>query len=403
MTKGARTRSHRPQLIAFVTAGNVETMLDENLVFPYPYAGLSKQGIWWEEFLQTVKVRYHHSTKLTRFFDIPHRDNLQAPVFVFVKMGNTLKDYKRLQATQRAKFTHWMWNNLIVENVKFINRHKNEVDIWWVHDDQVKYHSSVPSDHVATMDAKLSHTFWIRDSRVNKHLTPEEEGKLLLKDRLSENSTLQVIQIVNDDKNQTFDIGIKACMDLSTTCEGWKLAYNCTSNDSWAQSYTNKYCRKSCGKCTAAQDFRAKQERDLCRDHEGFCQIWARQGECEKNKEFMVLRCPYSCKVCDPNKNNQNTKQKERNDSTKRRKKNQRKSVVYSSSDEEDFDIDSSSDEEDFSSNDSDDVDADEFLSFAYSNDDTGRDDSSDDEFAFAYSSEDSDEDETVGEGHSEL
>ena len=127
--------------MAFVTAGKVETLLDDALVYPYPYAGLSKQGIWWEDILQTVKVLYYHSNKLIRFFDIPDRSNLQVPVFIFVKKGSPLTDYQSLQTANRARFTYWMWNNLEVKNVTFINRHKKEVDVWWVHDDQIKYHS----------------------------------------------------------------------------------------------------------------------------------------------------------------------------------------------------------------------------------------------------------------------
>jgi ShK domain-like len=326
------------QLMAFVTAGEVETMLEDTLLFPYPFAGLSKQRIWWEEFLQTVKVRYQYSNKLTRLFDIP--DHINAPIFIFVKKGDPLKNYKTIQASQRPKFTTWMWDNLIVKNVTIVNLHKNEVDIYWVHDDQVQYKSTLPPDQVVSFDAKLSHTFWVRDSRVNSHLKKEEISKMKAADRLSENSTIQVIQILEDQKDQTFEIEIKRCMDLPTKCRDWLENDYCNEPSSLAISYSKTFCKKTCGKCSALDDYKAQKERNQCKDHEGYCQIWARQGECENNQAYMNRRCPFSCKVCTPknNKPNETDVKWTTRKKNERRKKNEKK-VIIESSDDSDEDL----------------------------------------------------------------
>ncbi|CAB9519346.1 expressed unknown protein [Seminavis robusta] len=272
----------RHLLIAFTTPGRIETILDNDLVFPYPFAALSKQGIWWEDMLQTVKVRYDDPTKLTRFFHIPHRSKLNTPIFVFVKREQTLDDYSKLQTHRRDKFTNWVWDQLKV-NVNFINRHSHPVEIWWVHEDQVQRQNTLEADHVAHLTCRLSHTFWVRDARVNQHLTQPQLAKLTKKDLLSENSTMATFNVVKDDPDdQAFTIDIKACFDLDTNCHAW---HGCNSNDVADMTHTAIYCRKTCGKCTAADDHAAKLDKQRCKDHQGSCRAWARRGECETNKE----------------------------------------------------------------------------------------------------------------------
>jgi len=61
-------------LVCFVTPGDVETLANDEVVFPYPFAGMSSQGIWWEDLLQTVAVRFHRSNDLTEFFGVPSGD-----------------------------------------------------------------------------------------------------------------------------------------------------------------------------------------------------------------------------------------------------------------------------------------------------------------------------------------
>jgi hypothetical protein len=38
----------------------------DKMVYPWPFAAMSAQGIWWEDLLQTTVVRYHKSNDLTK-------------------------------------------------------------------------------------------------------------------------------------------------------------------------------------------------------------------------------------------------------------------------------------------------------------------------------------------------
>ena len=116
----------RNLLMVFVTPGDVETFIDEEVCFPYPFAAMSEQGIWWEDLLQTAKVRYNKMNELTRFFNLPVGDQMQrtkTPVFLFGRRGHPLSaDFTRLQTRNRAEFDKWMWSQIEVK-VNFINRH----------------------------------------------------------------------------------------------------------------------------------------------------------------------------------------------------------------------------------------------------------------------------------------
>jgi prolyl 4-hydroxylase len=52
------------------------------------------------------------------------------------------------------------------------------------------------------------------------------------------------------------------------------------------------------GKVSFKRDAEVFSDPGLCRDDEGSCLEWARNGECLKNKEFMESRCRAACNVC---------------------------------------------------------------------------------------------------------
>lgn len=61
----------RSLLMCFVTPGDVERLAEDEMVFPYPFAGMSTQKIWWEDLLQTVQVKFNRGSELSRFFHVP--------------------------------------------------------------------------------------------------------------------------------------------------------------------------------------------------------------------------------------------------------------------------------------------------------------------------------------------
>jgi curved DNA-binding protein CbpA len=120
----------RNLLICFLTPPLEQHVMDE-MVYPWPFAAMSSQGIWWEDLLQTTVVRFHRSNSLTDFFDIPPGDQLKAPVFVFGKRGKEFSDkthWTRLEgARDREVFDKWMWDQLSVD-VVFVNKHDHPVE-----------------------------------------------------------------------------------------------------------------------------------------------------------------------------------------------------------------------------------------------------------------------------------
>jgi curved DNA-binding protein CbpA len=130
----------RNLLICFYTPPLEEHVMNE-MVYPWPFAAKSSQGIWWEDLLQTTVVRYHKSNKITEFFHIPNGSDLKDPIFIFGKRGTKFKDLggddinwsssnnqnRRLQTDEQNVFDKWVWTQLQVQ-VTFINNHNSPVE-----------------------------------------------------------------------------------------------------------------------------------------------------------------------------------------------------------------------------------------------------------------------------------
>jgi len=120
----------RNLLICFYTPP-LETHVMDNMVYPWPFAAQSSQGIWWEDMLQTTVVRFHKSNELTKFFDVPDGNQLQQPLFLFGKRGQKFHDpntwTRRLSTDNRQIFDKWVWEQLRVV-ITFVNHHDHPVE-----------------------------------------------------------------------------------------------------------------------------------------------------------------------------------------------------------------------------------------------------------------------------------
>uniref|UniRef100_A0A7S4EPG6 J domain-containing protein n=1 Tax=Pseudo-nitzschia australis TaxID=44445 RepID=A0A7S4EPG6_9STRA len=119
----------RNLMICFYTPPLEKHLMDE-MVYPWPFAGMSPQGIWWEDLLQTTVVRFHNSNDLTEFFGVPRGSSLKQPMFIFGRRGQKFHNreaWNRLTTDNRSVFDKWAWKQLEVE-VTFVNNHDHPVE-----------------------------------------------------------------------------------------------------------------------------------------------------------------------------------------------------------------------------------------------------------------------------------
>jgi DnaJ domain/ShK domain-like len=232
----------RNLLIVFTTPGDVETIVDDEICFPYPFAGLSEQGIWFEDLLQTTKIRYNVMNALTRHFNVPTGDSMRKrgePIFLFGRRGQPLKpeSFTRLQTKSRDVFDKWMWKQIEVE-IHFQNHHAHPVELFWIHGQRAHDKGTIQPGEGMLVTTMLTHEWWVRDARVDtRHDSPGRH-------KLSKESMVAIWKI-KDDQQRDYIIHPKTCIDLS-----------------------------------------------------GHCTWWSRQGECSKNPEFMRAECPLTCNHC---------------------------------------------------------------------------------------------------------
>jgi hypothetical protein len=239
-------------LLCFVTPGPVEKLADEEIVFPYPFAGMSSQGIWWEDSLQTALVRFHRKNDVADFFGIPSGDELREqgkPIFVFGRRGQTMnndsvKSWPRIQTNDRKAFETWAWEQIQIL-VLFVNHHSHPVEIYWIHGTRAHLkETSLDPGATFRHTTMLTHEWHARDARVDTH--PSSPGRW----KLTEESTIKSWKFTNDTSPQTLIIPRRLCFDLSGHCTFWKHQGDCNRNP----GFMNSQCPLSCNVCSREQE-----------------------------------------------------------------------------------------------------------------------------------------------------
>ena len=229
-------RLERNLLISFVTPGKIETHVQDEMVFPYPFAGMSSQRIWWEDVIQTVQIRFHRSSELSRFFGIPDAEALTEPVFLFGRRGEPLSDaFARLSTMNRNTFETWVWKQIEIE-VEFVNDHPHPVEVYWIHHSRATLKMTLDPGESNNLITMLSHEWWVRDARTDTR--PDSPGRY----KLTDNTCLANWKILNDTNPQRFVIQPKACYDLSGHCTFWWSQMECTKNP----NFKAEQCQKTC-------------------------------------------------------------------------------------------------------------------------------------------------------------
>jgi hypothetical protein len=237
----------RHLLLCFITP-TTEHIMEDTILYPYPFAGMSKQGIWWEDVLQTVVVRHHtRNHELVKYFDIP--SDADTPVFVFLKKGQTLSDERAIYSTfHRVDFETWVWKQLEVK-VTFVNHHSHDVELYWIDGSRANLQTTMKPGSRHAEKTMLSHAYVARDARVD--VFDGSPGRY----KLMPNALLASWTITSTTPAQLF-IETKPCMDMSGHCGFWSVNP---------------------------------------------------KGECDRNPGFMHDKCPLTCGVCSPDLNNNRT------------------------------------------------------------------------------------------------
>lgn len=255
-------RLDRNLLICFFTP-NLEEMVTDKLVFPYPFAGMSPQHIWWEDLLQTVSIRFHRSNDLSRYFNIPNGDEMTEPLFMFLKRGTMLGEsfeYNHdsensgkshvFRTSSRDSFENWMWSMIEVK-VEFINLHSHPIELYWIHRTKATMKEIIQPDTSSIHHSMLTHEFYARDTRVDAW--PGSPGRW----KLSDNSSLGRWKIgvagengsppIGEDGSVTIAISHKTCIDLSGHCSFWANQNQCKQNP----NFMREKCKLTCDYCSS--------------------------------------------------------------------------------------------------------------------------------------------------------
>mmetsp|Transcript_7494 Transcript_7494/g.15281 ORF Transcript_7494/g.15281 Transcript_7494/m.15281 type:complete len:547 (+) Transcript_7494:196-1836(+) len=235
----------RHVLICIIPYKTEQHVMDE-MVFPYPFAGMSPQKIWWEDVLQTVMIRFHGDTApddLSNLLGIDNTKPQTRPIFMLGKQGQTLAPtyhWKRTETTIRQHLEDWVWEHLQVE-LHFINHHDHPVEIFWIDGTKAKIKiERLEPNESKDLLSYMTHEWYIRDLRVDSRTDSPGRWKL------THESTLLSYKVLSAKSPVYLHIPRRTCYDLS-----------------------------------------------------GHCIFWSQRLECHKNPRFMQEQCPLTCKFCD--------------------------------------------------------------------------------------------------------
>jgi hypothetical protein len=209
---------------------------------------MSSQGIWWEDLLQTVKIRYNKANELSRFFSLPTGDELtkgDAPMFMYGKKGDPLDKVTSIKTRDRELFEKWAWEQIQVK-VLFINQHDHPVEIYWIHGSRAHSKEVLQPGTQIELTTMLTHEWYIRDKRVDAR--PDSPGSW----KLTDESSLLTLKFgvengpkIRDDWTTTVVIPRRTCFDLSGHCLFWNSQGECRKNP----VFMEEVCQLTCKQC----------------------------------------------------------------------------------------------------------------------------------------------------------
>lgn len=185
----------RSLLLCFVTPGTVEDIAHEDMIFPFPFAHLSEEGIWWEDLLQTAEIRIARGNQLNEFFNMPDPDRVNTsrkPIFLFAKRGFPLELewFSRMQTNHYNQWKRWVWRQMAV-TVEFVNHHPYSIDGFLANKGFGQPIFTLLPEDRRRQQSMVGHQWWFRDQRVDT-LNVMIEGMLCTRWALNDEVNLQL-------------------------------------------------------------------------------------------------------------------------------------------------------------------------------------------------------------------
>eukprot|EP00978_Attheya_sp_CCMP212_P001127 scaffold2339_cov54-Attheya_sp.AAC.6 len=252
--------AERNLLLCFITPGEVERLANEELLFPWPFSGMSSQGIWWEDILQSVQIRFHRKgNDLTRLFEVPSLNDemnnaLTQPYLAFVKRGDPLEDFQvyytgagaeKEQTLSRHDAHAWVWEMLSID-VEFVNNHDHPVILYWIDGQRAREKTVIPPGGTYLSRTRLSHQWYARDQRCDNHSGAQDP--LLRRKKFTKESLIGNWIILSDQQQKI--VIETTCFDLSGHCTFWNgNKQECDRNS----SFMHAMCPKTCNTCKNAE------------------------------------------------------------------------------------------------------------------------------------------------------
>jgi curved DNA-binding protein CbpA len=241
-------KAERHLFMVFVADKKTETFVDDDLVFPYPFAGKGNNDVWWEDLLQTVKVRYNSDTDLTRFFRVPKHALAKRsgkPHIVFVRKGDALSNFmvypiKNLQGNQQSQLENWMYARLALQ-VEFVNHHNVPVKLLKV---EGPYATSIIG--MLNPGKRMLVVLGVAEQVVVQEVDLDKfPGWTHREKQFTQHNILGKWTITSDGH---IDIKAKRCIDKSASCKSFlgDRGYDCTQN----HEFMHSMCASTCGVCS---------------------------------------------------------------------------------------------------------------------------------------------------------
>lgn len=217
----------RYTLLAIYDSGkpNCEKLLRENVMFPWPFAGFTREGdtsMWWEETMQTFKIDLHSGNnagtetvrKFKDYFGLDDGGDA-CPSVVFFPRGSDLTEFEVWDRRNAQEFREFVWNRLKMK-VTFQNKTPWKLKQFYLNGHRGIQKESIEPNKGYVVSTFLSHAFIFLADHVSGWVLNNESAVFYYTSRIQDDNT--VINIY------------PRCFDLHTDCPRWKKEGFCHSN-----------------------------------------------------------------------------------------------------------------------------------------------------------------------------